>query len=126
MQEAGARGTGLCVTGGNTRAFYGNDLSHLPALSTRALSHIKHYDPAELVVQCGAGMNLLELIDVLDQKGQMLGFNRQSLVLHQQLGAQLRRLCQGSDGPLRVQPGILYWALVSLMARVITCTLVAR
>ena len=60
------------IVGGNSKHFYGNDLSSLDVLSTAELSKIKHYEPAELVIQVEAGVKLETVRALLDENDQML------------------------------------------------------
>jgi len=63
----------LRVIGGDTKAFYGGELTGEPLL-TRRHSGIVSYEPGELYVTVRAGTPLQELQDLLASQGQMLPF----------------------------------------------------
>ena len=73
---AAARATGmpLAICGGNTRAGLGRPVQAEKTLSSRALSGIVAYDPAELVIIAGAGTAVAEIEAVLEKNGQRLVF----------------------------------------------------
>ncbi len=73
VQDARAAHANLCIRGGGTKAFYGNEPRGEP-LDTRALQGISSYEPTELVVTVRAGTPLVELEAALDEKGQCLAF----------------------------------------------------
>ncbi len=73
LREASANKTPLRITGGNTKAFYGNPTTG-ETLSTTALRGIVEYDPTELVITARAGTPLAEIEAALKDKGQMLAF----------------------------------------------------
>jgi glycolate oxidase FAD binding subunit len=67
----------LDITGGDTKAFYGEAPSAArpgQALSMRGLAGIRSYEPSELVVTASAGTPLAELEAVLAEQGQCLPF----------------------------------------------------
>ncbi len=73
---AAARTTGmpLAICGGNTRAGLGRPVQAEKTLSSRALSGIVAYDPAELVIIARAGTAVAEIEAVLEKNGQRLVF----------------------------------------------------
>ncbi len=73
IRQAGAEGTPLRIVGGDTRGFYGREVSG-SELSTREHRGISFYDPVELVVSVRAGTPLSELEAALAEQGQMLPF----------------------------------------------------
>ena len=73
VRAARADSTRLNITGGNTKAFYGEAPTGL-ALPTGALTGISSYEPTELVVTVRAGTALAELEAALADKGQCLPF----------------------------------------------------
>ena len=64
----------LSIVGGNSKAFYGRDLSELESISTLSLDQIISYEPSELVIRVQAGCSLSVINAVLTEKNQMLGF----------------------------------------------------
>jgi glycolate oxidase FAD binding subunit len=73
VQQARTARSTLCIRGGNTKAFYGNEPRGQP-LDMGGLSGISSYEPTELVVTVRAGTTLAELEAVLAEKGQCLAF----------------------------------------------------
>jgi glycolate oxidase FAD binding subunit len=50
VQQAAAAATPLRIQGGNTKAFYGEEIDANQILSTRELTGISNYEPTELVI----------------------------------------------------------------------------
>lgn len=71
IRRAEAEGSPLRIVGGDTKAFYGREVSG-EALSTREHRGITEYDPVELIVSVRAGTPLRELEAALAANGQML------------------------------------------------------
>ncbi|MBC3955959.1 glycolate oxidase subunit GlcE [Pseudomonas triticifolii] len=63
--------TALRIQGGNSKAFLGREVSG-QVLDTRGHCGIVSYDPTELVITARAGTSLSELMQTLDDAGQML------------------------------------------------------
>lgn len=63
----------LAITGGGTKAFYGEAVAGRP-LDLRPLAGISSYEPSELVVTVRAGTPLAELEAALAERGQCLPF----------------------------------------------------
>ena len=74
IAEARAQGRTLAIEGGGTRAGFGRPMQADCVLSTRALTGITLYEPAELVISARAGTPLSFIEETLAQKGQMLPF----------------------------------------------------
>lgn len=74
VAEAVAQRRPLAVAGGGTRAAVGRPVQHEGVLSSRALSGITLYEPAELVIAARAGTPLAVVERALADKGQMLAF----------------------------------------------------
>ncbi|MFT5211152.1 MAG: glycolate oxidase FAD binding subunit [Flavobacterium sp.] len=72
INEAYRSKSALRIVGGNSKSFYGNDLTELPMLPTNDFDGIVQYEPGELVLQVGAGTKLLEVINTLEGEGQIL------------------------------------------------------
>ena len=73
VRAARASQTALNITGGNTKAFYGETPQGLP-LDITGLRGISSYEPSELVVTVRAGTALAELEAALAAQGQCLPF----------------------------------------------------
>ena len=73
VHAARASKTPLNITGGNTKAFYGEAPQGEP-LDLRTLAGISSYEPSELVVTARAGTPLAELEAALAAQGQCLPF----------------------------------------------------
>ncbi|MDX5378414.1 MAG: glycolate oxidase subunit GlcE [Halomonas sp.] len=73
IRQAGSEGTSLRIVGGDTRFFYGREVTG-EVLSTSEPRGIRFYDPVELVVSVRAGTPLSELEATLAEHGQMLPF----------------------------------------------------
>jgi glycolate oxidase FAD binding subunit len=73
VQAALAKKATLCITGGGTKAFYGEPAQGEP-LAVGALRGISSYEPSELVVSVRAGTPLADLEAALAEKGQCLAF----------------------------------------------------
>ncbi|MDF2641061.1 MAG: glcE [Pseudomonas sp.] len=71
VNQALASVTPLRIQGGNSKAFLGRNVAG-EILDTRDHRGIVSYDPTELVITARAGTPLTELIQALDEAGQML------------------------------------------------------
>ncbi len=74
VRDHAGRGAALAIYGGNTRAGFGNAVRVDAALTSRALTGIVAYNPAEMVVTAKAGTPLAEIEAALAGNGQMLAF----------------------------------------------------
>ena len=74
ISDARARKTRLDIEGGGTRAGLGRPFTAGVAVSTRRLSGITLYEPAEMVIGARAGTPLAEIERTLADKNQMLPF----------------------------------------------------
>lgn len=73
VRRAAADGTALCIVGGGTKDFYGQDLVGEP-FPTRSYTGVVDYDPTELVITARCGTPLEEIERTLAGARQMLGF----------------------------------------------------
>jgi glycolate oxidase FAD binding subunit len=73
VRAAAASKAPLMVTGGGSKAFYGNE-PRGDAFDVRAVSGVVDYEPTELVVTVRGGTSLAELEHLLAGKNQMLPF----------------------------------------------------
>lgn len=74
VRSAAAERVTLAIVGGGTRAGLGNPVRTDRTLSTRRLSGIVSYNPAEMTMSALAGTPLAEVETALRAKGQMLSF----------------------------------------------------
>lgn len=65
--------TPLAICGGNSKTFYGREIIGEP-ISVAQHSGVIEYHPAELVITARAGTPLREIIHLLGENNQMLGF----------------------------------------------------
>ncbi len=96
-----AAGTPLRITGGQTKAFYGEPVRG-EALSTTGWSGIVNHEPSELVVTVRAGTPLAELEAVLAEKGQCLPFEPPHFAAGGTVGGMV---AAGLAGPARASVG---------------------
>ncbi|GAB2714173.1 glycolate oxidase subunit GlcE [Halomonas garicola] len=101
VKEAYQQRAPLRIVGGNTRAFYGRPVDAAP-LDVAEHRGIVHYDPVELIVTARAGTPLDELEAVLDDSGQMLGFEPPRFGPQSTLGGAV---ATGMAGPRRPWAG---------------------
>ncbi len=73
VRSAADSGTPLLIQGGNSKSFYGRK-TRGETLSLGDYCGIIDYTPSELVISVRAGTPLADLEAVLEQEGQMLGF----------------------------------------------------
>jgi glycolate oxidase FAD binding subunit len=73
VRGAAALGTPLCLVGGGTKDFYGQDLVG-ERFETGAYTGIVDYDPTEMVITACCGTRLAEVERTLSGAEQMLGF----------------------------------------------------
>jgi glycolate oxidase FAD binding subunit len=98
----------LAIEGGGTRPGLGRPVQAGARLSTRALTGITLYEPAEMVFSARAGTTLAEVERVLAEKGQRLAFEPMD---HRRLFAAAGEPTIGAvaacniSGPRRVQAG---------------------
>ncbi len=74
VAEARAAGTPLAIGGGLTRSGLGRPVQAAAEISTKGLTGITLYEPAELVIAARAGTPLREVSETLAARGQRLPF----------------------------------------------------
>ena len=74
VRDAAASTTLLAIEGGGTRAGIGRPIQTERTLSSRALSGITLYEPAEMVIGARAGTSLAEIETTLGRRNQALTF----------------------------------------------------
>jgi glycolate oxidase FAD binding subunit len=74
VRTAAAEGRRLAPCGGSTRAGFGNTAAPAEALSSRGLSGIVDYQPAEMVMTVKAGTPVAEIETALAANRQMMAF----------------------------------------------------
>jgi glycolate oxidase FAD binding subunit len=126
VQTARAQKAPLAITGGGTKAFYGEALRGEP-LSTRALAGISSYEPSELVITARAGTPLAEVEAALAEKGQCLAFEPPRFAAGGEIkgGTVGGMVAAGLAGPARAAVGsvrdfVLGAALLNGRAEVLT------
>jgi len=73
IRSAAERGTPLCLRGGGSKDFYGNQ-PRGELLDTRAYAGIVDYEPSELVLTARCGTPLAQVEQALAERGQCLPF----------------------------------------------------
>jgi len=91
----------LNITGGNTKAFYGEAPQGQP-LDVRPLAGISSYEPSELVVTVRAGTPLAQLEAALAEQGQCLPFEPPRFATGGTVGGMV---AAGLAGPARAAVG---------------------
>jgi len=81
VADAVAQGTSLCISGGNSKAFYGHRTDRVNHHPLRVEEHrgITNYQPSELTLTARAGTPLADIRAELDAAGQMLPFDPPAL-----------------------------------------------
>jgi glycolate oxidase FAD binding subunit len=74
VRDASAAREELAIAGGGSRAGLGHPVRATRALSTRKLTGVTLYEPAELVLSARSGTQLAEIEGLLRQNGQRLAF----------------------------------------------------
>lgn len=74
IRNAAAQGTRLSLCGGNSRVGFGNSVEGAEAMSSRGLSGIVDYEPAEMVMTARAGTPVAEIEAALAANRQMMAF----------------------------------------------------
>ncbi len=101
IQTASAHKTALCIQGGASKSWYGQQ-SVGELLDTRAYAGIVAYEPTELVITARCGTPLAQIEAALDQHHQMLAFEPPRFSQHATLGGML---AAGLSGPRRATVG---------------------
>ena len=101
VRAARADKTPLNITGGSTKAFYGETPQGQP-LDVRPLAGISSYEPSELVVTVRAGTPLAELEAALAAQGQCLPFEPPRFAAGGTVGGMV---AAGLAGPARAAVG---------------------
>ena len=97
VQSALDQQQALHIYGGGSKAFYGNPIKGQP-LSLTGHTGIIAYEPSELVVTVRAGTKLADLMQLLDQHGQMLAFEPP---MHTENATVGGAVAAGLSGPAR-------------------------
>ncbi|WP_105381586.1 FAD-binding protein [Neorhizobium alkalisoli] len=74
IRNAAAQGTRLALCGGNSRSGFGDPVEGAEAMSSRGLSGIVDYEPAEMVMTAKAGTPVAEIEAALGANRQMMAF----------------------------------------------------
>ncbi|OOG79876.1 glycolate oxidase subunit GlcE [Hydrogenophaga sp. A37] len=101
VRAATAARQALRITGGDTKAFYGESVTGEP-LSTRDWAGIVSHEPSELVVTVRAGTPLAELEEALAEQGQCLPFEPPRFGAASTIGGVV---AAGLAGPARATAG---------------------
>jgi glycolate oxidase FAD binding subunit len=103
IRDAAASGAPLCLRGGGSKHFYGNE-PRGELLDTRSHAGIVSYEPTELVITARCGTLLADLENALQQNGQCLPFEPPHFGPHATLGGCV---AAGLSGPRRASAGAL-------------------
>jgi glycolate oxidase FAD binding subunit len=103
IREAAARRRALCLRGGGSKDFYGNE-PRGEILDTRGHAGIVSYEPSELVVTARCGTRLKDLEKILSESHQMLPFEPPHFGAGATLGGCV---AAGLSGPRRAAAGAL-------------------
>jgi glycolate oxidase FAD binding subunit len=101
IQAATAQKKPLCIQGGATKTWYGQEPQG-EILSTRAYSGIIDYDPTELVITARCGTPLSEIKQALAEQHQFLAFEPPSFGMDATIGGAV---ATGLAGPRRAYAG---------------------
>ena len=96
--DAMQSGKPLAITGGESKSFYGRKIVGEPIL-IGPHSGVVDYHPSELVITARAGTPLTEIIELLDQNNQMLGFEPPQFSRFATLGGAIAAGLSGSIRP---------------------------
>lgn len=94
--------TPLKIVGGDTKHFYGNDVTNMnnvSILETRIHQGIISYEPSELVITARAGTPLKDIQNLLAENNQMLPFEPPHFGQHATLGGAIATGLSGSRRP---------------------------
>jgi glycolate oxidase FAD binding subunit len=117
VREARAKRRRLDIVGGGTRAGLGRPAEGDARLSTRALSGVVFYEPAEMAICAKAGTPVAEIVALIAQRGQILPFEPMD---HRALYATQGEPTVGGlvaanvSGPRRISAGAARDALIGL------------
>jgi glycolate oxidase FAD binding subunit len=103
VSDAAQRKVALCVRGGGTKDFYGNEPRGEP-LDMRSHAGIVSYEPSELVVSARCGTLLAELENAIAEKSQILAFEPPRFGAGATIGGCV---AAGLSGPRRASAGAL-------------------
>jgi glycolate oxidase FAD binding subunit len=101
IREAASRGAALCIRGGGSKDFYGNQ-PRGEILDARALAGVVAYEPTELVMTARGGTLLAEIQEILHKENQILAFEPPHFGAQATLGGCV---AAGLSGPRRTSAG---------------------
>lgn len=117
VHEAVRDGAPLALEGGGTKAALGRPIQTARTLSSRALTGVTLYEPAEMVIGARAGTPVAEVVRMLESGGQVLTFEPMDhrTLLGTRGEPTIGAVAAGNiSGPRRIQAGAARDSLIGI------------